>query len=243
MDPAIELAAGVARATSSDGRWTLFTDRDHVVALAAAVTTQHRGWPQRWVVTQPVDADSVAARAAGLTNERDVFQLRRPLPVEPAVTSTYPRVEVRPLRPGTDDEEAWIECNNRAFADHPDQAGFALDRLHDLMREPWFDPAGFLLHEADETLLGFCWTKIHAQARPPLGEIFVIGVDPAAAGRGLGGALTLAGLDWLAGRHLEVGMLYVDADNTSARRMYHQLGFEVDHTDRVFDSEPEVLPG
>lgn len=240
MSPAIELAGGVARATFDGGRWTLDADRDHVASLAAAVATQPDGNHRRWVVSAPAEADAVTAHAIGLPVERDVLQLRRALPVEPAVASEYPVVEVRPFRPGTPDEEAWVASNNRAFAGHPDQAGFTLDRLHTLMLEPWFEPAGFLLHEQDGSLLGFCWTKIHDEAEPPLGEIFVIGLDPAAGGRGLGGAMTLAGLAWLAGQGLSVGMLYVDADNTPARRMYDRLGFTVHHTDRVFDSEPEV---
>ena len=164
-----------------------------------------------------------------------MLQLRRPLPVEPAITDSYPTIETRPFRPGTADEQEWITCNNRAFAGHPDQGEFTLDRLHHLMLEPWFDPAGFLLYEQDARLAGFCWTKVHADADPPLGEIFVIGVDPAVGGRGLGGALTLAGLSWLAAHGLEVGMLYVDGDNTSARRMYDRLGFTLHHTDRIFE--------
>jgi mycothiol synthase len=67
-----------------------------------------------------------------------------------------------------------------------------------------------------------------------MGEIYVIGVDPDFHGRGWGRALTQAGLDWLAGQGLTVGMLYVDADNTAAVSMYRSMGFSDDHVDRSY---------
>lgn len=88
--------------------------------------------------------------------------------------------------------------------------------------------------EADGRMAGSCWTKVHAHADPPMGEIYVIGVDPDFHGRGWGRALTVAGLDWLAARGLKVGMLYVDADNPAALSLYRSLGFVEDHVDRSY---------
>jgi mycothiol synthase len=193
----------------------------------------------RWVVSSPTAEDDERAALAGLCSIRDLFQLRRPLPVEPALRDGVPELGLRPFRPGVD-EDAWVEVNNRAFAGHPDQGGQTRADVERHEREPWFDPAGFLLLDADLDgpraghLDGFCWTKVHAGTSPPMGEIFVIGVDPSAHGRGLGSALTVAGLDHLSGLGLTVGMLYVDESNTAAGRMYARLGFTEHHRDRVY---------
>jgi mycothiol synthase len=102
------------------------------------------------------------------------------------------------------------------------------------MAEPWFDANGFLLHEREGRLAGFCWTKIHATVDPALGEIHIIAVDPDFNGLGLGRALTLAGLSWLHRQGLGTGMLYVDAANAPALGLYRSLGFTVDHVDRRY---------
>lgn len=188
-----------------------------------------------WVVTDPTAATDADANRRGLTQRRDLFQLRVTLPLADAIASGAP-VDTRSLRPGTDDESAWINVNNRAFADHPDQGDFTLDRLHDRMAEPWFDAAGFRLHERGGRLAAFCWTKIHADVTPTMGEIYVIGVDPDFQGLGLGRSMTVAGLSWLADHGQRIGMLYVDALNTPAVRLYESLGFTRHHTDRVYSA-------
>ena len=184
-------------------------------------------------VSKPSDEHDEVARRVGLRRGRDLCQMRRPLPVAPAERPSGPDLALRPFRAGRD-EEGWLEVNNRAFRHHPEQGGWTLETLREREAEPWFDPDGFLLHEVDGRLAGFCWTKVHADVDPPLGEIYVIAVDPDFAGRGLGRALTIAGLDRLHGRGVTIAMLYVDAANAPAVRLYRELAFTVDHVDRAY---------
>lgn len=192
------------------------------------------------------------ADSAGLTERRDLLQMRRPLPVEadhPARGSA-PRVHTRPFVPGSDDD-AWIRVNNRAFVDHPDQGTEDATTLAARMAEPWFDAADFLVadeapdSEAAGEMSGFCWTKVHPAApgaEEPLGEIYVIGVDPRHRGEGLGPAFVLAGLDHLAAIGIGTAVLYVDATNEPARQLYDRLGFSVHRRRRVY-TRPGPEPG
>jgi mycothiol synthase len=83
---------------------------------------------------------------------------------------------------------------------------------------------------------------VHHDVEPPLGEIYVISVDPDFQGLGLGRGLVVAGLDHLASQGITVGMLYVDADNAPAVHLYRKLGFDVDHTDRAYVTDVPPSP-
>jgi len=209
-------------------------DEEHAIGAellrAALLEVERRGGGHvhLWV-PKPRPAQDELLVSLGFSRGRELYQMRRPLPAEPPPAD----FRTRAFRPGAD-EAAWLEVNNRAFEWHPEQGGWTEETLAAREAEPWFDPEGFLLAEEDGRLLGFCWTKVHANADPALGEIYVIATDPAARGRGLGRSLVLAGLDYLAGRRLEVGMLYVDATNAPALRLYRELGFDVDHVDRAY---------
>lgn len=188
--------------------------------------------PARRIVQDPTEADDERAAAEGLIERRDVWQLRRPLPIDASGA-----VPTRAFVPGSADEAAWIAVNNRAFVGHPDQSGMTTDRLHDQLTEDWFDAEGFRLHERDGRLAAFCWTKRHPaiDGDPAMGEIYVVGVDPDFQRLGLGRALVLAGLAWLADAGDTVGMLYVDASNVRARSLYDELGFTRHHVDRLYE--------
>ncbi len=174
----------------------------------------------------------------GLDEVRRLHQMRVPLPLD-----EHTDIEARSFRPGVDDE-AWLRTNNRAFEWHPDQGGWSAETLQRRMAEPWFEPAGFLVVDgAAGAIDAFCWTKWHAATTPPMGEIYVIGVDPDAQGRGLGRELTIAGLAWQWEHHQPpVGMLYVEHDNDRAVHLYEELGFTIHHDDVAYQLPSPVHP-
>ena len=208
---------------------------DLLAAAAGIIASEGGGHVHMWV-NQPRPEHAALAATIGLKPGRVLYQMRRPLPVEQELRPEGPRLETRPFRVGLD-EEAWLQVNNRAFHWHPEQGGWELETIKQREAEPWFDPEGFLLHEDSSGRLdGFCWTKIHTETDPPLGEIYVIAADPEAAEPmpGLGRRLVLAGLDYLCGRGLNTAMLYVDATNEKAVKLYVDLEFVVNHIDQAF---------
>lgn len=175
------------------------------------------------------------ARRHGLTRARELLQLRRHVEPGSLAEPVWPDgVGLRPFEPGRD-EAAWLEVNNAAFSWHPEQGGQTLDDIRSAEAAADFDPAGFLLAvDQDDRLLGYHWTKVHPHDPNPgpdgvdeaIGEVYVLGVAPAAHGRGLGGALTVAGLRHLADvAGVRTVTLYVEGDNTAAVRLYEKLGF------------------
>ena len=203
-----------------------------------------------WAHGEHPGAAALAA-SLGFEQSRVLWQLRRSLYAALPAPTWPDGVSVRTFEPGRDDEE-WVRLNADAFRDHPEQGLWTVDDLHRRLREPWFDPAGFFLAERDDRLVGFHWTKVHGGDGPhhaaeldmphaheghghdPIGEVYVVGVDPAEQGSGLGKALTLAGLRHLRQRGLPDAMLYVDADNSAAIRLYSSLGFTRWETDVMF---------
>lgn len=194
-------------------------------ALVAALTERAPA-VRVWAHGGHPGAAALAARF-GFTADRELLRMRRSLR-EPFADPQFPDgVALRAFRPGVDEAEL-LRVNNAAFSWHPEQGGWTLDDVAVREAEPWFDAAGLLLAvDAAEPahVLGFHWTKVHPDGPDPVGEVYVLAVDPAARGRGLGPALTLAGLARLRDHGLDAVMLYVEADNVAAVRVYRDLGF------------------
>jgi mycothiol synthase len=164
------------------------------------------------------------AAALDLVAARELLQMRRPLSDLPPV-KVADGVVLRTYAGPSDDAEL-LRVNKAAFSWHPEQGGWTDADIAERRGEPWFDPEGLFLAFDSDRLVGFHWTKVHG---PDLGEVYVVGVDPEAQGRGIGATLTLVGLHHLAdriGAAAEV-TLYVEADNSAAVKTYERLDFSV----------------
>ena len=185
-------------------------------------------------------AEIAALTEAGYFEERKLYQLRVPLPLYPTARKSPPSdgFEWRPFVVGQD-EEGFLAVNRRAFAWHPEQGDMTRADLDQAIGEPWFDASRFVIHPVTGQIDGFCWTKIHPATTAPavceeLGEIYVIAVDPDAAGRGIGRHLVDTGLELLHRAGITTGMLYVEADNEAAVGLYRSMGFVEHHADQRF---------
>jgi mycothiol synthase len=130
-----------------------------------------------------------------------------------------------------------VGLNNRIFIDHPDQGEWNLEDLRIRTREEWFDASGFFIATESGKMIAFCWTKIHGghshshsgdgehHDHDPIGEIYIMGVDPQHAGKGLGKMLASTALRYLRQNANFSAMLYVDSDNQAALALYKSLGF------------------
>ena len=131
------------------------------------------------------------------------------------------------------DETQWLEQNNAAFANHPEQGAWRHEDLAERTHEPWFDPSGFLLLEIDGRLAASCWTKVHELHPDRLGEIYVVSVHPAFQGHSLGRVMVTQGLATLRKKGVANAVLFVDESNGGARSLYESLGFKVVREDNL----------
>ncbi|MFE3546030.1 mycothiol synthase [Nocardia sp. NPDC059177] len=203
--------------------------------LVRAALTEGGPGARVWAHGDLPAAKAVSA-GLGLVTARELWQMRRSLATQELPELEVPSDLVLRTYAGPADDAELLRVNNAAFAWHPEQGGWTEREIATRRAESWFDPAGlFLAFDAadPDRLLGFHWTKAHPDAAPA-GEVYVVGIDPAAQGRGLGRLLTLAGLRHLRDTGCSEVLLYTEADNHAAVRTYTKLGFAPAHVDVAY---------
>jgi len=173
------------------------------------------------------------AQANNFIKVRTVIQMSKDLTKVSPIDCDF---QIRSFLPDLDNN-AWLTLNNLAFANHPEQGNWSEADLSIRLNEDWFDEKGFFVAQDKDQLIGFCWTKIHGghshshlagedhHDHAPIGEIYVTAVSNKYAGKGIGKALTITGLNYLKYQGLNSAMLYVDEDNQVAFDLYKSLGF------------------
>ena len=171
------------------------------------------------------------AEENGFERIRTVIKMRKDLS---DVHTHQHNFYIRTFLPGIDNAE-WLELNNQAFKDHPEQGNWSEKDLQTRLNESWFDPNGFFVAIENSKMIGFTWTKIHGghshkhdedseqHDHDPIGEIYITAVSK--PGVGLGKVLTETALAYLKRSGLTSAMLYVDSNNQPALHLYKSLGF------------------
>lgn len=226
-------------------------DDAHELELAVSPDVRGRGHGRQLAETFLKDAEEagITARAwahgdgaparglaesLGMREERLLLKLAARL--DPAIHGSpqdSPRIRAFTM----DRLDEVLRVNRRAFADHPEQGSLNRDGFLARTRESWWWPERLLLAlSEDDRVLGFHWLKVTENEA----EVYVLAVDPEAAGRGIGRALMHAGLARLVEEGHEEVVLYVDGGNTTAVKLYRSLGFDEAHRDIRWEQPPSA---
>lgn len=229
--------AVVGVASLIDGSVELLVDpahRLHGHGLALASEALAAGGPgpgaRLWAYGDLPGARALAA-ALGAVRVRELLLMSRPAATgdvargEAALARASQRdLMIRAFDPESKDGEAWTALNARAFASHPEQGSLTVADFRLRAAEPWFDPTLLWFAFASDDVarpLGSLWVK----RAGVVAEIYALGVDPDAQGRGIGRLLTDIALGAAAQRGCTEVELYVEGDNAAALALYRAAGF------------------
>jgi mycothiol synthase len=188
------------------------------------------------------DRDDAAAQLLGrrgYVRVRSAYTMRRELRAGEEPGSTPAGVTIRTFETGRD-ERVLHEVHEASFADHwgfhpvPYET-FAVEMYdaHD------WDPGLALLAEVDEDVVGHAVSLSSDDG----GYVAILGVVPAARGRGIAKALLRCSFSTLAHRGHRVVRLGVDAQNPNgAVALYEGVGMTVSHAYDMYDlGTPDAL--
>lgn len=196
--------------------------------LRAAIATVPEGAEMRVWAYRPGVAQRRLAARHGLAPSLHLVQLRGGTGMSGRAAAPPDAIRLRAFAEG--DEAGVLAAHNAAFS--TEQLGEHQFRTR--LSRPNMGPDHLVVAEAAAgAIAGYCWM---ASPRPDgegggHGELVLLAVHPDHHGKGLGRTLTVAGMDLLARRGVERCMIYADAANEPAIRLYRKLGFEPHHTD------------
>jgi mycothiol synthase len=194
--------------------------RQGIGRVLVDATTEHVASHGGGVLRSWVHNTGGAAAALG----RDARVGRTLLVLRRSLDTALPDLTLgtRSLREG--ERDAWLRLSNAAFQGHPENGGWTRTHLDWRVEAAWTSLDRWpVVEDAQGKLVAGVWTKVEPGAVS--GELYVVAVDPACQGRGLGRAAVAAALHHLADAGCRSAHLYVDAQNASALALYAWAGF------------------
>lgn len=207
--------------------------------LAAAISTASRNvtlWTRGWQTT------FVETRTKSLRLERTRHVLQLARRVSDVVHDHFaPPIKVRPATPS--DFARIVEIDTTAFREHPERSLLSSEQLDARLAVADEQHEVLLVAEAGKSIAGFAWLRPYRnfETRTTATELAVLAVDPRFHKSGIGRALVRHAIhSTQTFYNTDELLLYVDADNAGALRVYFSQGFHDQHRDLVgFSSKAE----
>ncbi len=137
------------------------------------------------------------------------------------------------------DEYELAQIQNRSFAG---SWGYNPNTVEELVYELNLSSCSTedikLAYEGDK-VIGYCWTRTICEIgrNERIGQIFMLGVDPAYRGKGIGKGVLFTGLSYLKSKGRRVTELTVDSENKIACNLYKSAGFEFHNSNLWYEKK------
>ncbi len=137
------------------------------------------------------------------------------------------------------DEYELAQIQNRSFAG---SWGYNPNTVEELVYELNLSSCSTeeikLAYEGDKAI-GYCWTRTICEIgkNERIGQIFMLGVDQAYRGKGIGKGVLFAGLSYLKSKGRRVTELTVDSENKIACSLYRSVGFEFHNSNLWYEKK------
>jgi mycothiol synthase len=124
------------------------------------------------------------------------------------------------------EEEKLSQLQNRSFAETWGYNPTGVQEIAYSLSLTGNSPEDVVVASSGDKLVGYCWTKTCKEdSAVRTAQVFMLGVDPAYRGQGIGKGVLLMGLGYLRSRGAHIVELTVDSNNQTAYSLYQSVGF------------------